>query len=761
MTGFLPKTSYRTTTFSNNNDPIRSCSTIQEQLTHTDPTLNSNAFRSILPYRSLDADLMFMNKKSIGFGLHIIPAADPDDQLITSIVELIKNQLPSDIDCTVMLHKHQHINTTLQRGLQPMLSKGNMFARLAEASLNTHLNAITETKGGDDAILQLHDYRCYLFLSTHHHLDDKSILIDCRNNIEMLLNQAKLTHARIEEADFLVLMRSLVAPNLTSTEWPSVSDIHHTTYNHIIPPANTSFSLGKSSIEVASHDAKGVPIQTRIVNCQLQSWPNDHALKQTADLFAQVCRPELHLPCNFLISVTLRGRNRVGIHPIFYNLMLFTTPSQESVHINQVAQAYQARGFTLQLATATQWLCFLTSLPFFITEGYYHELNLLNMIKKMTSNHVMSLMPIIADRKGSRQGLLLPTRSQQVSFLNTFDNQNHPIINFNYLMAVASDKRNRVFQHAQTVNGLALGEIIFVLDLDQSYTSLCETVDGHYIDATSTAFNPFMFLNPTNTTDRKLMQDLLAIMTNPNHAICATQQTHIRDAIETCCKTKKTGITIDDILDDLNEQLLTSTSFNNEPLNSLIVRLKQYGRHGIYSALFNGNASIINEDQLIVFDLHRLQNNPDVLTTMICIMIVNLLKYFQQIDPVLKKRCIIDNAQLHLTASNNPIIVNLIQQQFQIARQYNSGFGIITNSFANLVKTQQGQAVAAACDMKFIMHASNMKTYANAFPHRIHPIQHGIIAAFEETVDTRYYDILIETGNAQGFCRYFIPSGPE
>ncbi|MDP3705612.1 MAG: TraC family protein [Legionellaceae bacterium] len=659
MTRSVPKTSDQSTTFSNDTHAIPSCSIHREQPTEINPTLNSKAFRFILPYRSLDTDLMFINKKSIGFGLHIVPTADPNDQLVTSIVELIKHQLPADIDCTVMLHKHQHIQTILQRGLQPMLSKGDVYTQLAE----THMNAVTETNHNENTLLRLHDYRCYLFLSTHHHLDDKSILTECRNNIELLLNQAHLTHARIEEADFLVLMRSLIAPNLTATEWPAVFDLHHAAYGHIIAPTHAEYSLGNSSIDVASVDQQGTPIQTRIVNCQLQAWPKDNALKKTTDLFTKSCRPELHLSGSFLLSFTLRGRDRIGIHPVFYNLMLLTTPTHESADIKQATEVYLAFDFKLHVVAATQWLCFLASLPFFITEGYYHELNVLGMLKKMTSNQVANIMPIIADRKGSRQGLLLPTHSQQIAFLNTFDNQNHPIINFNYLIAAAPGKHSRVFGYEQIINGLALGEKIVVLDWDQSYKSLCEKVGGQRIVVTTAAFNPFLCLTPTSP----------------------------------------------------------------------------------------------HESQLIVCDLPKLPNDSELIIKVLCSTIVHILNHVQKLDPALKKRCIIDDTPRHLTSSNNPILVNFIRQQFQTASQHNTGFGIITHSFAGLMKTQQGQALAAACDIKFILQKSNIEAYANAFPHRIHPIQQRIMASFEDAVNPKYYDILVETGNTQGLHRYFIP----
>ncbi|MDP3562160.1 MAG: TraC family protein [Legionellaceae bacterium] len=461
MTGFLPRMIYGTPVRPNKKASIQSHFTSIEQLHYHPSILNASAFHSILPYQTIDSDLMLLNNQSIGFGLHILPVVELNQQLISSLLELIKHQLPKDVDCTIMLHKHPYVHNRLKHGLQPMLAQVD-YVDFAEMQFATHLTT-------------LHDTRCYLFLSTHRHSNDKDILLDCRNLIETIFTQAHITHARIVESDFLILIRSILTPDLYSTQWPALLDLENKSFNNqIIPSLNTWFILNNDSVDVEFRNALNISTKTRIINCQIKSQSKDDAMQQIKTL---------DLACPFLISFTVRGRNKAGTHSSFYNLMLFTTADNEKNHLNQAIQIYHALGFNLELARTTQWLCFLSSLPFFITEGYFHELYLLGLIKKIASKNIINLMPISADSKGSPQGLLLPSHKQQIAFLNTFDSQNYPINNFHYLIAAPCKNHIVELLSAKIMSGLALGEQIYLLDFDQSYKKLCNKIKGIYIDA--------------------------------------------------------------------------------------------------------------------------------------------------------------------------------------------------------------------------------------------------------------------------------------
>lgn len=76
-------------------------------------TVDMPSFKSILPYESVDADGIFINHTTAGFGLHVLPASGADMSLMKSMAELFKTKLPIGVDCTVMLYKHHYIGDAL------------------------------------------------------------------------------------------------------------------------------------------------------------------------------------------------------------------------------------------------------------------------------------------------------------------------------------------------------------------------------------------------------------------------------------------------------------------------------------------------------------------------------------------------------------------------------------------------------------------------------------------------------------------------
>lgn len=788
----------------------------KERLAQASVNLDLPSIVSLLPYESVDEDLLFFNKRSLGFGLHVIPATGADEALVQSMAELIKNKLPVGVDCTVMLHKHHYVSAAIERGFDPMMQQGGICQQLAQMSERYHLKAAVDGyPNGRNIAAKLSDYRVYLFFSMRHATDASLYLNNLRSNIESELNVAGLAHARLERQHFLVLMRTLICPQLESMDWPEIEHDESLPLSHAIPSGNSLFSVHDLSVDCEGSDVDGDPFKTRIINCHIEKWPEELGLWQTPDLFANLLRPEHGIPCSFLVSLTMRGvnqdkmiakaknrakslnananaiqlflnpgardegqdwnfiheetsRDNVSLLPAFYNVMLFTSPDKEREVVAKAIGSYRQLGFELQQSRATQWVRYLASLPFFMTEGFFKDFEVLGLIKTMTHYNIANLMPIVADVKGSRTGLLLPTHRHQLFFLDTFDNQNLPITNFNFLTVGSSGAGKSMFQQAQILSGLALGELTYVIDLGQSYKHLCELVGGTYVDVANITLNPFTLFDFDGNTELKTgdgrldevanniqIRDLLAIMASPHVPVCDVQKSYLLDAATMCWQKKGRKACMDDVLDALRARLATREAQADARLNDLVILLKKYGRDGLYGHLFNGDTPFVNQSKLVVFEMGGFQNNPDLLMIVMFVMIVIIQGQFYQTDRRLKKRCIIDEAWRFLTEGSNPIAANFIEQGFRTARKYNGGFGVITQYLLDTEKTIQGQAIAASSDIKIIMRQGNFKDYVAAYPNRFNAFQQKMIESFGDVVGAGFSNLMIEAGNTYSFHRYF------
>lgn len=774
------------------------------------------SLRQLLPYETISDDGLFMNKNSVGFGLHLLPAAGADESLVKSMAELIKSKLPVDVDCTVMLNKHPYIGDTLKTGFEPMMKQGGIFARLAEMSVTYHTAAIKNGySNGQNIAVHPSDYRGYLFFSVRKSLSAAALMRATRQSIESELQVANIAHARLMRADFVTLMRTLVSPDASSTHWPDVGDDEAQLLSHAIPSGNSMIRVDDLGIDVDVSDKNGHPHTARIVNCQIEKMPEHFALWETPNFFANVLKPVNGISCPFLISFTIRGadatsaleraKKRAGslnnngnsvqqflnpgmrdeaadwnyvysesskdnltVLPTFYNVMLFTTPECEREIVAKAISAYRQAGFHLSQTRGSQWTHYLASLPFFMTEGFFSDLNTAGFIKPMTNHMIANLMPIVASHKGSKAGLLIPTNHNQVAFLDLFDDTNLPITNFNCLTVGSTGAGKSMFQQAQILSGLALGEMTYVIDLGESYKHLCELVGGTYIDVSKMALNPFTLFDFDGVTDLKnntngdrdevangiQIRDLLAIMASPDEALGGVAQTYLLDAACAAWRDKGKKACVDDVRQALKARAQTDDT-HDARLTDLVLLLNKYGKEGIYGPMFNGETPLINQSNFVVFEMGGLAANPDLLKIVMFVMIVIIQGQFYQTDRRVKKRCNIDEAWRFITDGSNPIAANFIAQGFRTARKYNGGFGVLTQYLRDTQISLQGQAIEAASDTKIIMRQGNFDAYVAANPERFSEFEQQMINGFAHVSGAGFSSIMIDAGNTTRFHRYF------
>ena len=768
---------------------------------------------NILPYESIDDDLVFFNKNSIGFGLQLLPATGADETLVKSMAELIQNKLPQGVDCTVMLFKHNRIEKALEKGLEPLKSKAGIFAELADLSFSYHRKASLEGYPNHRNIAaKLCDYRVYMFFSSTLKTLTKQQLLDIRQNIESELNVSGFAFIQVHQQEFSRLLLALLHPNLLECDWPVVQQDFQASIAQNLSRGNSLYQINDMSLDVDLSDASGNPSKTKIISCHIDKWPHEIALWQTPDFFANLLRPEHGLPCSFLISFTIRGvsqekmltkaktkakslnsnanaiqtflnpgmkdeacdwnfvyeqtsKGNVSLLPCFYNLVLFADAHLEREVVAKAISAYRQFGFELRQSRATQWIRYLASLPFFMTEGFFSDFQTLGMIKTLTHYNIANLMPIVADTKGSPQGLLLPTHRHQLSFLDTFDNKNLPITNYNFLTVGSSGAGKSMFQQAQILSGLAMGEMTYVIDLGASYKHLCELVGGTYIDVSNITLNPFTLFDFEGKTELKSnaeevadyiqIRDLLAIMASSHEPICDVQKSYLLDAAMDAWQQKGRDACIDDVLQALGHRLNHTQDNYDQRLNDLIILLKKYGTQGVYGKLFNGKTPFVNQSNFVVFEMGGFQSNPDLLMIVMFVMIVIIQGQFYQSPRHIKKRCIIDEAWRFLCEGSNPIAANFIEQGFRTARKHNGGFGVITQYLLDTDKTIQGQAIAASSYIKIIMRQGNFKDYLTAHPNRFNPMQQQMIQSFGDVQGSGFSNLMIEAGNSYSFHRYF------
>ncbi len=770
------------------------------------------SFKSVLPYETIDADDIFINRTTAGFGLHVLPASGADESLMKSVAELFKTKLPIGVDCTVMLYKHHYIGGELAQNFEPILKKGGIYAELARQSIDFHLKAIKNGyPNGRNVPAQLADYRCYFFLSMKKTADFQTRLKLLRDDWASELKVSGLAFERVDKLDFQRLVRTLTSPNLNDIEWPDIKETGEFIRDSMVDPS-TIVEISDREMDFSTTNIMGDVQKVRAIQCELSGYPKKHtpwALWQTPDLFANLMHPEHGIQCPFVISFTIRGSNQerlraiakrrakslsnnlnavqlfinpglrdeleewsivhdegskgnLEIFPTFYNVMLLTTEAKAREHTAKAISAFRQCEFTLTPAPCKQWLRYLGCLPFLLSEGLFGSFELMGMTKPLSHYNVTNLLPIVADFKGSRSGLILPTYRHQLFFYDPFDDKNLPITNYNRLTVASSGSGKSFFQLALLQEAQSRDHLTFVIDLGGSYKHLCEMVGGTYIDAATLSLNPFTLFDFDGVTDIEgeqvndyvQIRDLLGLMASPRAELDAVQNAWLLQATLAVWKKNGRNACIDDVIEHLRDMLLMPESDNDRRLKDLIVLLNQYGRDGIYGAMFNSPTPLLNKSNFVVLEMGALENNPELLTIVMFVMIVIIQGQFYQTDRRIKKQCFIDEAWRFLLGSN-PVAANFIAQGFRTARKHNGGFSVITQYLEDTSATIQGQAIAASSDTKIIMRQGGFKAYMDEHPKAFNPLQVKMIESFGEARGQGFSSLMMQFGTCHTFHRYF------
>lgn len=798
--------------FLGESDADAPCSILDAARAKTLVAVDFPSFKSMLPYETVDEDSLFINRTTAGFGLHVLPASGADMSLMKSMAELFKTKLPVGVDCTVMLYKHHYIGRELAYNYEPIINKGGIHAELARRSLDFHLKAIKEGyPNGRNIPAQLADYRCYFFLSCQRVGDFQTRLKHLRDDFSSELKVAGLAFERVDRDEFQRLLSALTAPNLDEIEWPEATHHEELLADSVISPSIV-VEIADRAMNFSSTNQVGDEHTVRVIQCELAGYPKKNtpwALWQTPDLFANLMHAEHGIQCPFLISFTIRGANQerlratakrrahslnkninaiqifmnpgikdeaeewslaheegskgnLDLFPTCYTVTLFTTETHAREHTAKAISAFRQCDFTLTPAPCKQWLRYLGSLPFLLSEGLFESFETLGMAKTLSHYNVANLLPIIADFKGSRSGLILPTYRHQLFFYDPFDDRNLPITNYNRLTIASSGSGKSFFQLALLQEAQSRDQLTFVIDLGGSYKHLCEMVGGTYIDATTLSLNPFTLFDFDGVTeiageqvnDYVQIRDLLGLMASPNAPLDAVQNAWLlRATLEVWTRYGKDAC-IDDVIQVLREILTEPESSSDQRLKDLIILLEQYGKKGAYGAMFNGKTPLLNDSNFIVLELGGFESNPELLAIVMFVMIVIIQGQFYHTDRRIRKQCNIDEGWRFLLGEN-PVAAKLIATGFRTARKHNGGFSVSTQFLGDTTETIQGRAIAASSDTKIIMRQGDFKNYMLAHPDVFDPLQVEMIESFGEAKGQGFSSMMMQFGTTYTFHRYY------
>jgi conjugal transfer ATP-binding protein TraC len=769
--------------------------------------------KSALPY-GVEQEGLFINQKSMGFGFELAPASGADESLMASFAEMLKTKLPNDVVAQFIFHKHGLIGDKLTHGFSHFLEKGGVYKMLAQKSIEFHANAIQQGYPNQANIpANLCDLRVYLYFSCANDESKKQRMHALRAAIIADLKVIGLSHLAMDKVMLASFLKSVVTPNLSHPFTPEVSE---EIYHPDEPISNHCFEKGSSLtvfdnfIDADVCDTQGQSKKAVIVNCHLHKYPEQFALWQTPDLFANLYKAQKNISCPMLIAFAIHGQNQskmrakaksnayglsqsnngiqnfinphfqeelrdwhcandglakddLALFPTLYNVVLFSDEDNASRHVSQAVSNYRDMGFELKPAKCLQWLRFLSSMPFMPSEGLWKGLNTLGETKTLTHFSAANLLPVVGDFKGSSKGVLFPTYRNQVAFLDAFDDKSFSLSNYNDVTYGIPGSGKSMKEQARILSDLALGRKVYIIDIGGSYKHLCEAVNGIYVDASTITLNPFTlfdFEGEIEIDDKMVsnyiqIRDLIAIMASPDKPLCDIQLEYLLQAVLATWKVKRNKGCVDDVVNQL-KRMNKEDYTDDRRLSDLILLLMKFTKGGLYYNTFSGDTPSFTKNQMVVFELGELaRKDKHLLKIVMYVMIVIIQGEFYNTPRSVYKRCIIDEAWKILKEGDNQSAANFINQGFRTARKHNGGFSVIVHSLFDMEHNAQTRAIKACANVEYIMLQGDLNKYVQQNPDEFNEQQIRLLRDFGEAGSQGFASMMVQYGKGYAFHRYF------
>lgn len=239
-----------------------------------------------------------------------------------------------------------------------------------------------------------------------------------------------------------------------------------------------------------------------------------------------------------------------GDRPIRANMTLTLFSPTEEASISSVSNArtyFKELGFELM---EDKYFClpiFLNALPFGADR---QAMNDLFRFKTMATRHVIPLLPLFADWKGTGTPVInFVSRNGQIMSVSLYDSGS----NYNCCIAAQSGSGKSFLVNEIISSYLSEGGQCWVIDVGRSYEKLCEVYDGEFLQFgrdSGICLNPFEIVEDYDE-EADVLVGLLAAMAAPTQSLTDFQMANLKRQTRELWEKKGRAMLVDDVAEAL------------------------------------------------------------------------------------------------------------------------------------------------------------------------------------------------------------------
>jgi len=328
-------------------------------------------------------------------------------------------------------------------------------------------------------------------------------------------------------------------------------------------------------------------------------------------------------------------------------------------------------------------LAFLNALPMCVSEEYFTNIG--GKFRTLFSNQISHLFPLEADSIGEGFNLPLVTRRGGIGFIDLYASST----NFNGFIVATSGAGKSVLLNMIGYNSYARGDKVFVLDYDNSFTGLTESIDGQYLelnpDIKSISFNPFSDIKSVDE-----LREELPYLSSFIYLLGSSKSTTRAEEDEKLIKTEMQQIILNQY--NLVKEKLEITYIRDAILKEhsddarfkdFAKQLGQYCKNGMYEKWFSGPCEFSMEKDMMAVEFKGVEQHDDLRDPLVMLLLYHIGKVMYSPDPN-KPRIQIILDEAHRFLGKNPRMDDFIEQAYRRARKFNASMIIATQGFDDI-----------------------------------------------------------------------------
>lgn len=299
--------------------------------------------------------------------------------------------------------------------------------------------------------------------------------------------------------------------------------------------------------------------------------------------------------------------------------------------------------------------------------------------------------------------------------------------------------------------GLRLGMRVIVFDKGDSYGRLCALLGGQHVivePETPLTINPFAGV---------LTQEKLALLTavvtemaqgrTASDLLSKEQEGMLERAIVLAYQRQEADeeVTLSDVARVLRGEMGTEG-------RRLELRLEPYLHDGRYGHYFDGPNQLTFDRDLTVFELGRLDHEPELQTIMMMVLLYRTSQLCAS-EPGRQKFVISDEASAMFQSEN---AARFLGEAARMYRRYDTALGSITQQPRDFLQSRGGQAVRDNTQIRFLLPQAPDVAEVVSAELQLTPEKKHLFTSLE-SVPGKFAEALFDTPTASGVIRIVRP----